>query len=41
MFLKFKRIELPITTISEKAIAKAANIGFKKPIAARGIATRL
>ena len=41
MFLYFNLIEFPMTTISEKAIVRAANIGLKYPIAAKGIAIRL
>ena len=40
-FFVFSRIELPTTITSEKAIAKAATIGFKKPNAATGIANTL
>lgn len=39
--LVFKRIELPITITSEKAIVNAPTIGLRKPKAATGIATTL
>lgn len=40
-FLVFNRIEFPITSTSEKAIAKAPTIGFNNPATAIGIATTL
>ncbi len=39
-FFVFNRIELPTTITSEKAIANAATIGFKKQSAAIGIVIR-
>ena len=40
-FFVLSLIEFPMTITSEKAIANAAIIGFKKPIAAIGIAITL
>jgi hypothetical protein len=41
MLLCFSLNEFPITTTSEKAMANAPTIGFKKPRAAMGMATIL
>jgi len=40
-FTNLKRSAFPITTTSDIAINRAAQVGFKKPIEATGIATIL
>src|SRR6218665_423176 len=40
-FLVFKRMELPITMTSEKAMVSAPIVGLKRPAAATGMATTL